>query len=81
MNRQNIIEQLNKIFRDIFNDQNIIVSKETTAVDIERWDSLSNVNLVMTIERTFKISFALGELQQLKNVGDMIEILERRINH
>ena len=70
---------LNEIFRQVFDDDTIVVSRETTANDIEEWDSLTHINLVVAVEMRFKIKFALGELQTLKNVGDMLDLISKKI--
>ncbi|MDB4746590.1 acyl carrier protein [Verrucomicrobia bacterium] len=71
MTRETILVKLQEIFIDIFDDEDINLTFETTADDIEDWDSLSHINLVVAIEKDYKMKFALGELQDLKNVGDM----------
>ena len=70
---------LNEIFRQVFDDETIVVSRETTANDIEEWDSLTHINLTIAVEMKFKIKFALGELQSLKNVGDMLDLISKKI--
>ena len=74
------IEQLNPIFRDVFDDSLINVTRNSTADDIEEWDSLTHMNLVMAVELAFKVKFALGELQSLKNVGDMLDLINRKLS-
>jgi len=73
------IETLNGIFRQVFDDDSIVITRESTANDIEEWDSLTHMNLVVAVEAKFKIRFALGELQTLRNVGDMIDLIEKKI--
>jgi acyl carrier protein len=73
------IEILNDIFRQVFDDDSIVITRETTANDIEEWDSLTHMNLVVAVEAKFKIRFALGELQTLKNVGDLLDLTEKKI--
>jgi acyl carrier protein len=73
------LEKLNPIFRQVFEDDDIIVNRETTADDIDAWDSLSHINLVMAIEMEFKIRFALGELQSLKNVGHLADLIDKKL--
>lgn len=70
---------LNGIFRQVFDDETIVLSMVTTANDIEEWDSLSHVNLVVAVEIYFKVKFTLGELQTFKNVGDMVKMIERKV--
>ncbi len=73
------METLNDIFRQVFDDPTIVIKRETTADDIDEWDSLSHINLVIAVETKFNIRFALGELQTLKNVGEMADLVEKKI--
>jgi acyl carrier protein len=70
---------LNEVFRQVFDDDDIVISRETTANDIEEWDSLTHINLVVAVEARFKVKFALGELQTLKNVGEMIDLVNKKM--
>jgi acyl carrier protein len=74
-----IMEILNGIFREVFDDGGLIIKRETTADDIDDWDSLSHLNLVIAVEMKFGVKFALGELQSLKNVGDMADLIDRKL--
>lgn len=74
-----LLEQLTPIFREVFDDDSIVVNRQTTADDIDAWDSLSHMNLVMAVENRFKIRFALGELPALRNVGDLVDMVERKL--
>lgn len=74
------IEMLEPVFRDVFDDTTISLSRETTANDIDDWDSLTHMNLVIALELRFKIKFALGELQLLKNVGDMLDMINKKLS-
>ena len=74
-----ILEQVQSIFRDILDQPQLVLTRESNANTVEDWDSLSHVNLVTAIERHFKIKFALGELQELKNVGDMIDLIQAKL--
>ena len=69
---------LNGVFRQVFDDESLVVTRDTTASDIEEWDSLTHMNLVMAVEQRFKIRVALGELQSLKNVGGMIDLIDKK---
>ena len=73
------LENLNRIFRQVFDDESITVTRLTTADDVDGWDSLSHINLVVAVETEFRIRFALGELQALKNVGDMADLIEKKV--
>lgn len=78
MTEMGILEKLELIFRDIFDEEDLSIRTDTTAEDIEDWDSLAHINLVVAIEKEFNVKFALGELQGLQNVGDMIDLINRK---
>lgn len=73
-----IIDELTPVFREVFDDDSIVLTNQTTADDIDAWDSLSHMNLIMAVELKFKVKFALGELQALKNVGELAVLVERK---
>ena len=73
MSREEIFEKLNEVFRDVFDDEEIEVGEETTAADIDGWDSLEHINLIVAVERCFGIKFTMGETTGLKNVGEMVD--------
>ena len=70
---------LQEIFRDILDINDLVLDNQTSASDIEEWDSLAHINLVVAIEREYQIKFGLGELQDLKNIEDMITIITNKI--
>ncbi len=72
------IEKLNGIFRAVFDNDEINIRPEMTANDIDGWDSLSHMNLVAAVELKFKVRFALGELQSLKNVGHLADLIDKK---
>jgi acyl carrier protein len=72
------LEQLTPIFHEVFDDDSIVLSRATTANDIDAWDSLSHMNLVIAIEVKFGIRFALGELQTLKDVGHLADLVDKK---
>ena len=78
MTEVEVIEKLEQVFRDIFDEEELTINNETTAEDIEDWDSLAHINLVVSIEKEFDVKFALGELQALRNVGDMVDLVIRK---
>lgn len=77
--REAIKERLNKVFREIFDDTSINVSEDMTAKDIDEWDSLKNINLIVAIEKEFEVKFMLSELVSLQDVGAMIDLIEKKI--
>ena len=79
MTRKQVFEELNEIFRDVFDDDDIVVNDATTSEDIEDWDSLEHINLIVAVEEAFGIKFAMGEVVTMKNVGEMADIILSRI--
>ena len=75
MTREEVFEQMNEVFRDVFDDEDITVTDETTADDIEDWDSLEHINLVNAMEEEFGVKFTMGEIVALKNVGEMADLI------
>ncbi|MBE6632125.1 MAG: acyl carrier protein [Ruminococcaceae bacterium] len=78
MKRNEVYLKLNEVFRDVFDDDSITVNDSTTADDIEDWDSLEHINLMMAVQKAFKIKLSMGEISGLKNVGELVDILEKR---
>ena len=79
MNKEEILKTINTILCDIFADQTLVVTEATSAQNIEHWDSITHVNILMTVERTFKIRFSLGEIKQLRNVGEMVNLIIQKL--
>ena len=73
-----VLEQMQGIFRDVLDDPNITTRPGTTAADHDAWDSLAHLRLISAIEDEFEIRFALGELQNLRNVGEMINLVAQK---
>ena len=73
MSREEVYQQLNEVFRDVFDDEDITVNDATTADDIEDWDSLEHINLIVAVEKKFNIKFNMGEVNKFKNVGEMVD--------
>lgn len=72
------IDMLTEVFRKVFDDDSIVITPQTTANDIDDWDSLSHVNLILAIENHFNIRFTQKELLQQKNVGDLIKGIDNK---
>lgn len=78
MTREEVFEKLNDIFRNNFDDDSIELNDETSSADIEDWDSLEQINLVVAIQETFHVKFNIDEVNAMKNVGEMVDsILEK----
>lgn len=78
MDTDQILARLTPIFREIFGKPALVVTPKTSARDIENWDSLNHVTLVMAIEKDFGIKFALGELEELKDVGALVGLIRKK---
>ena len=79
MSREDVYKRLNFVFRDVFDDDTIIVNDNTTSNDIEDWDSLEHINLIVAVEQEFNIKFKRNEVITRKNVGEMVDIIISRI--
>jgi acyl carrier protein len=75
MERNDVLKKVNDVFKDILDNDNIILRDETTANDIEEWDSLAHVQLVVAIERSFKIRFTSREIQSWENIAEMLDCI------
>lgn len=79
MTHGEVLVRLNKVFREVFDDDDIVLSSETTARDIDGWDSQANIRLMVTIEDEFGIRFTVGEFQEYRNVGDLVAGVEHLV--
>ena len=79
MTRKELFDGVQDIFRDIFDEDGMVIEDKTSSDDIEDWDSLNHINLVSAIEKEFEIRFALGELMALKDVGAMIDLMIEKL--
>lgn len=79
MSREEVFERLNEVFRDVFDDETITVDENTTASDIEDWDSLEHINLMAAVESEFGIKFSMGQVVTMKNVGEMADIILQKL--
>lgn len=75
MTREYVYEKMNEIFRNVFDDDSIELEDETSADDIEDWDSLEQINLVVSIENEFEMMFDMNEIANLANVGEMVDLI------
>ena len=78
MERQEILAKLQVIFRDVLDNEDIELNDQTTADDVEEWDSLSHVQLVVAIEKDFNIKFTSKEIMSWQNVGDLINCISSK---
>lgn len=79
MTRAEAFEALTEIFITNFDDEDIVLTDETTAADIEYWDSLEQINIIMACERRFGVKFDLGEINKMSNVGEMVSLIVEKV--
>ena len=78
MDEPQIYARLAQIFEDVFDEDSIQVTPELSAKDVDGWDSLAHIRLILTIERAFKIKFSTSEIGKLENVGDLVALIKTR---
>ena len=78
MDKETVKNRLTKVFRDVFDDDDIELTDDTTADDIEAWDSLEHITLISSVEKEFKMRFTMKEVSGMKNVGEMMNIIAER---
>ena len=79
MNKAQIFEALTQVFRDVFDDDDILLTAATTAQDIEGWDSQAHVSLIVAAEMRFGIRFRTAELESLHDVGQFAELIAGKL--
>lgn len=78
VNQQQIYERLTTIFDDVFDTGDLVLTPDLTARDVDGWDSLAHIRLIVTIEKAFKIKFSASEIGRLENVGDLVALIQSR---
>lgn len=78
MDEAQIYARIAEIFEDIFDEESIKVTPELSAKDVDGWDSLTHIRLILTIEKAFKIKFSTSEIGKLENVGDLVVLIKAR---
>lgn len=76
---RDILAELQPIFQDILDQPDLRIVRESNGGNVDGWDSLAHVNLVTAIQRHFGVKFALGELNELKNVGEMVDLIQKKL--
>lgn len=79
MNTDELYAKLTEIFQDIFDSDEIVLTPALSADDVEDWDSLGHIRLILAIEKAFKIKFVASEVAELKNVGDLAELIQEKL--
>ena len=75
LSTDNVYERLNKLFRDVLDDDGLVLRQDTMAKDVEGWDSVANVQLMLGVEREFGVHLSAGQMQALRNVGDLVSVI------
>lgn len=78
MDRETLLKAVNEVFWDVFDDESLDIREETTAADVDGWDSLRHITLIENIEDRFDIRFTMLEVNGMKNVGEMLDIIAER---
>lgn len=80
MTREEVLDKVNAVIQDVFDDDSIRVSDETVASDVDGWDSLMHITLIGTIEDEFDIKFAMKDVVGMKNVGQMVDLIMEQLD-
>ena len=75
MSRAEVFERVTDIFRDVFDDDELVISDSTNSEDIEDWDSLEHIQLIVGMEKEFKVKFDIKTVNSLENVGQMVDLI------
>ena len=75
MDRSEVLKQINEIFIDTLDNEKLVIDETTQATDIDEWDSLTHIQLVVALEKKFNIRFTTSEIQEWKNVGEIIDCI------
>uniref|UniRef100_E6QIZ8 Putative acyl carrier protein n=1 Tax=mine drainage metagenome TaxID=410659 RepID=E6QIZ8_9ZZZZ len=78
MDQTAIYSELTEIFHDLFDDDSIVVTPDLSAKDVDGWDSLTHIRLIITIEKAFKIKFSTSEIAKLEKVSDLVSLIESK---
>jgi acyl carrier protein len=76
----NLVPEIQEVFRGVFDQPNLLITRGLNAANVSGWDSLAHMQLLTALEMKYKIHFALGELEDLKNVGDLLDLIETKLS-
>lgn len=79
MERNEIVNRAQKVFRDVFDLDDLVINEEMVADDVEEWDSLSHIQLVVALEKAFSLKFTSREIMSWEKVGDLIDCIEKKV--
>ena len=78
MEEPQIYDQLSRVFREVFDADSLVVTPDLRAKDVDGWDSLTHVRLIMSVQKAFKIKFSTSEIRRLESVGDLVQLIKGR---
>jgi acyl carrier protein len=78
MEKSEIVSKLTPIFRDVFSDDGLVVTESMAAAEVPAWDSLSNINMIIAVEKAFGVKFSIKDVRSLKNVGELLDLIKRK---
>jgi len=79
MERNEIVNRAQEVFRDVFDLDDLVINEEMVADDVEEWDSLSHIQLVVALEKAFSLKFTSREIMSWEKVGDLIDCIEKKV--
>ena len=79
MQKEEIYKRLTTILKDVFDDDTLVATTELTAHDVKDWDSVSHITLIVAVEERFGIKFKTAEIEKMKDVGQMVEQIEKKV--
>ena len=74
-----IMQKLTGIFREVFDDDDLVLTEATTAADVDEWDSFNHINIIVATEAGFRVKFQTAEIEGLKNVGHLVALIQRKL--
>ncbi len=80
MERKDVLNKVQEIIRDVFDDESLVITDETVAADVDGWDSLMHIILIGTIEDEFDIKFAMKDVVGVKNVGQLVDLIKEQVD-
>lgn len=78
MERNEVLSRVQDIFRDVLDDEELVLTDATTADDVDEWDSLSHIQLIVAVEKAFKVKFTSKEILSWKNIGELVDSIMTR---
>lgn len=78
MDSKQVFAEVQNVMRGVFNDDALVITRESSANTVDNWTSLNHINLIVALEQKFRVIFDLGEVEELKNVGELVDLILQR---